>query len=215
METISTLDTFVEYISENMNLQSPIVVVSPNSEYIKKARKFETHLHSLRPDLQVDTCVLLDDVLDVKSEDTIKISSGDISLMTRESNFELLGHVRGADVIIVDDFVDTAARLSVLCRYLKRGGARRIIICASHGLFTENSLDLIDLSPVEKVLVTDSVPLPKKQISNKIVQITVAPLIAKLLESEVLTSQAIWDSEVALEESMSSEDDDEEIFELE
>lgn len=47
--------------------------------------------------------------------------------------------------------VDTAAQLSILCRRIKREGAGRIFICASHGLFTGNSMELIDLSPVEKV----------------------------------------------------------------
>jgi hypothetical protein len=46
---------------------------------------------------------------------------------------------------------DTAAQLSVLCRRIKREGAGRVFICASHGLFTGNSTELINLSPVEKV----------------------------------------------------------------
>lgn len=69
------------------------------------------------------------------------------------------GNIIGSDVIIVDDFVgkftnhliilvlckhinihiDTASKLSVLCRRLKRSGAKRVFVCASHGLFSSNS----------------------------------------------------------------------------
>ena len=54
---------------------------------------------------------------------------------------------------------DTAAQLSVLCRRIKREGAGRVFICASHGLFTGNSTELINLSPVEKVTLPPSLSL--------------------------------------------------------
>lgn len=78
------------------------------------------------------------------------------------------------------NIVDTATKLSILCRALKKEGAKRVFVCASHGLFSKNSIELIDLSPVEKVIVTDSVPLPNNKYSKKIVQLPVAPLIGTL-----------------------------------
>ena len=95
-------------------------------------------------------------------------------------------------------FLDTATRLALLCRSLKRAGAKRVFACASHGLFTKESLNLIELSPFEKVIVTDSVPLPK-QSNDKIVQVSIVKSIAKLLRSEAKTKAAMCDSDLSHE----------------
>ncbi len=58
-----------------------------------------------------------------------------------------------------------------------------MFICASHGLFSEKAMELIDLSPVERVVVTDSVPLPAK-CSPKVAQVSIAPLLARVIETE-------------------------------
>jgi phosphoribosylpyrophosphate synthetase len=110
-----------------------------------------------------------------------------ISATNAPNQSQLLGEVRGADVIIIDDIVDSAGQLSMLCRQLHREGAGRIFICASHGLFTGNSTELIDLSPVERVVVTDSIPLPVG-CSSKIAQVSIAPLLANIIELERVIS---------------------------
>lgn len=110
--------------------------------------------------------------------------------------------------------LDTASTLSILCRQLKKEGANRIFYCASHGLFSQNSVELVDLCPVDKVLVTNSVPMPKQQ-SQKIVQVSIAPLIGEILKSEAATSISLWDSiHEQLSDNVIDEEDDEE-FELE
>ncbi len=80
-------------------------------------------------------------------------------------------------------YVDSGFTMSELCRQLKKEGARKIYLCASHGIFSGNSMDLINLSPVEMVMVTDSIPLPA-QASPKIVQVSMLPTIAKIIKYE-------------------------------
>jgi len=75
--------------------------------------------------------------------------------------------------------VDSAGTLSVLCRRLIKEGAKKVYLCASHGLFSGNSMELINLSPVERVVVTDSLPLPENA-SPKIQQVSIAPLIGTI-----------------------------------
>jgi len=87
--------------------------------------------------------------------------------------------------------VDTALSLSTLCRRLRKEGARRVFVCASHGVFSGNAMTLIDLSPVERVIVTDTISLPTTgAISSKIVRIPVGKLLASVIESEVHGSAA-------------------------
>ena len=65
-----------------------------------------------------------------------------------------------------------------------REGASRVYLCASHGVFVENCMELIDLSPVDRVIVTDSVQLHGR-VSPKIVQVSVAAGLAKVIQSEL------------------------------
>ena len=102
---------------------------------------------------------------------------------------------------------DTAAQLSVLCRRIKREGAGRVFICASHGLFSEKAMELIDLSPVERVVVTDSVPLPAK-CSPKVVQVSIAPLLARVIETERSIRAHDFEEGVRVVAGKSTEDDD-------
>jgi ribose-phosphate pyrophosphokinase len=67
---------------------------------------------------------------------------------------------------------------------LLKEGANKVIICASHGSFDENSMKFIDLSPISQIIVTDSIPLPEKVSTRKIVQLSLAPLLATVISSD-------------------------------
>ena len=192
VETINTSDIFAEYFATQIQPpMSKVVVVSANNQCVKKARKFQRKLKAASGLDEVDYAVFL----------------GDAS--HKQSSHDLLGDVRGADVIIIDDIVgklcvvrfelfclprilpvcfllvaaDTAAQLAVLTRRIKLDGAKRVWVCASHGLFSQKAMELIDLSPIEGVVVTDSVPLPATS-SAKIAQVSIAPLLARVIETE-------------------------------
>lgn len=89
----------------------------------------------------------------------------------------------GADVLLVDDMVDSAGTLAVLARRIKTAGAANIYACASHGLFTENAMENIENCPVDKVYVTDTLPLPENT-SGKVIQMPIAPLLARVIIAE-------------------------------
>ena len=89
----------------------------------------------------------------------------------------------GADIIIVDDIIDSADTVCTISSRVKALGARNIYICASHGLFTGESLDKINHSDISKVIVTDSLPMPTEN-NQKIVQLSVSPLLAKIIFAE-------------------------------
>ena len=103
--------------------------------------------------------------------------------------------------------------MSQVCRRLKKEGARRVFVFASHGIFASNSIQLIDLSPVEKVIVTNSIPLPRHKSSPKIEQISIAPLLAKIIYSESVTKDEIIPIVDEKPEIVVTEDN--EVFEVE
>lgn len=74
--------------------------------------------------------------------------------------------------------------VSLLIRRLVKEGARKVYLCAPHGSFDANAIKLIDLLPITQVVVSDSIPLPAKS-SAKIVQLSIAPLLAKVIQSDI------------------------------
>lgn len=95
----------------------------------------------------------------------------------------VVGEVSGKNVILIDDMIDTAGTLVEAARVLKAEGAKRIITCATHGIFSPPALKrLVECPDIEQVIVTDTIPLTAeaKQI-DKIVVLSMAELLAKAI----------------------------------
>jgi ribose-phosphate pyrophosphokinase len=94
---------------------------------------------------------------------------------------EMVGDVEGKRAIIIDDMVSTGDSLVQAAELLKERGAREVHAAATHGVFADNALDLIANSPVSKLYITDTLPLPESGPRQVLETITVAPLIAEAI----------------------------------
>src|ERR1700756_3691522 len=79
---------------------------------------------------------------------------------------------------MVDDMIDTAGTLCSAAHELKVMGAKRIFAFATHGLFSGPAFDRIAKSDLEKVVVCNSIPLQTSDDQDKIVQVSIAGLLA-------------------------------------
>lgn len=105
----------------------------------------------------------------------------------------LVGEVKGCDAIIVDDMIDTAGTLCTAAAQLKMHGANKVYAFATHGLFSSNAIERIHNSPLDQVIVTNTIPLPNSKTgsvlksegseftSDKIKQISVGLLLAEAI----------------------------------
>jgi len=93
----------------------------------------------------------------------------------------LIGDVKGRDVVIIDDLIDTAGTLVQAADALRREGARRILACGVHAVLSGPALARIEGSPLEEVVVTNSIPLGKDKEHPKITVLSVAPLLAEAI----------------------------------
>lgn len=75
---------------------------------------------------------------------------------------DLIGSVEGKDVIILDDMIDTAGTLCKAANELKDNGAKKIYAFATHGLFNPPAAERIRESALDKVIVSDSIPLTEE-----------------------------------------------------
>jgi ribose-phosphate pyrophosphokinase len=96
---------------------------------------------------------------------------------------ELVGNVKDCECIIIDDMIDTAGTLCLAAEELKKHGAKKVYAFATHGLFSGKAYENIDKSCLEKVVVTNTIPLKKDESikTDKIVQLSVGVLIAEAI----------------------------------
>jgi ribose-phosphate pyrophosphokinase len=94
----------------------------------------------------------------------------------------VIGDVQGRDVVIFDDMVDTAGTLALSAEALKKEGARRILAACTHPVLSGQSIEKIEKSPIEHVIVTDTIPLnPAAQACRKIAVLSVAELFGEAI----------------------------------
>jgi len=93
----------------------------------------------------------------------------------------LIGDVKGKDVVVIDDMIDTAGTLLQAVEAVKREGARRVLACAVHGVLSGPAIKRIQDSALEEVVITNSVPLAPEKANPKIHVLSVAPLLAEAI----------------------------------
>lgn len=94
----------------------------------------------------------------------------------------IVGDVKGKDVVIVDDIVDTGGTLVQGMESLLEAGARRIFACATHPVFSGSAIERLAQSPAERIIVTDTIPLqPDAKECDKIVQLNVAGILSEAI----------------------------------
>ena len=93
----------------------------------------------------------------------------------------LIGDVRGRDTVVIDDMIDTAGTLIQAVGALAREGARRILACGVHPVLSGPAVDRITTSPLEEVVVTNSIPVPAGKRTGRVTVLTVAPLLGEAI----------------------------------
>jgi ribose-phosphate pyrophosphokinase len=96
-----------------------------------------------------------------------------------------VAHLLGAPVanktcVLFDDMISTASSMVNAVEVARKHGARRIFVCATHGLFSGPAVEKLREAPIEQIAITDSVPLPKDKADRlpNLKVISVAPLLA-------------------------------------
>lgn len=96
------------------------------------------------------------------------------------SHMELIGHVDGKNVVLVDDMVDTAGTLTKAADLMMERGALSVRAITTHALLSGNAYERIESSQLTELIVTDSIPL--KQQSPKVRVLSCADLFADVMQ---------------------------------
>ena len=95
----------------------------------------------------------------------------------------IIGEVKGKDCILIDDICDTAGTLTNAATALKNDKAKSVYAYITHGVLSDPAIERIENSPIDKMIITDSILARDDVIkSNKIDILSIAPLIGEAIE---------------------------------
>jgi ribose-phosphate pyrophosphokinase len=136
-----------------------LVVVSPDTGFAKQARKYASFL---------GTSIAIADKQRKGHDERAEV-------------LEIIGEVRGKTALIVDDFTISAGTLADAAVKLVERGATAVYAAVSHGVFSEGSMERLDRSPIQRLLVTDSIETQPVSFSPKVEVVSVAPLFGEAI----------------------------------
>jgi ribose-phosphate pyrophosphokinase len=95
----------------------------------------------------------------------------------------IIGDIEGKTALLLDDMVDTASTLTQAATALAQKGAHKVVACCVHPVLSGKAVEKINNSPLEEVVVTNTIPLKKEADScSKIKVLTVAPLLGEAIK---------------------------------
>ncbi len=150
----------------SLNLENP-VIASPDAGGAKRAKTFANYLN----------CPL---VLCNKTRARANVVE----------SIQIIGDVKGKDVIIVDDMVDTAGTITKAADVMKEAGARSVRACASHCVMSGPASERVQNSALEEIVFTDSIPYTQR--CAKVKQLSVADMFAETIR-RVINNESISD----------------------
>jgi len=134
-----------------------LVVVTPDIGSVKLARAFAENL-------KVDLAIV----------DKRRVNANQVEMNA------LIGDVEGRDVLLVDDICSTGGTLKTASWVCKKAGAKRICAAVTHGLLLGKAFEE---SAIEKMLISNTIPLLEETDFPRVEVVSVAPLFAKAIDS--------------------------------
>ena len=95
----------------------------------------------------------------------------------------IIGDVSGKNCILIDDMIDTAGTIVAGASVLKEKGAKDVYIACTHGVLSGPAIQRLNDCVAKEVVITDTIAIPEDKEFDKLVQISVAELLAHTIES--------------------------------
>lgn len=138
-----------------------LVVVSPDLGSVTRSRKFANQLDGEVPLAIIDKRRPKANVCEVMN---------------------LIGDVKGKNVIMLDDMIDTAGTITNAANALKEFGAKNIYACCTHAVLSGPAIERIEDSAISELIVLDTIKLPKEKENDKIKVLTVAEMFGEAIK---------------------------------
>ncbi len=157
LDHLFAVNVIVDYFKKKK--MKDLVVASPDVGGIKMARAYAKRLGA-------DLVVVDKRRIDDKHTETMNI----------------LGEVKGKNIVIVDDLVATASSMCEAAAALKKAGGLKIFAAVSHPILSGPAIERIRKSPIEEFVVTDSIPLTAEKKDPVFKVLSIAELLAEAIK---------------------------------
>ena len=94
----------------------------------------------------------------------------------------LIGKLENMDVLIIDDMIDTAGTLVNAANAAIKKGAKSVTAIATHGVLSDPAIDRIEKSKIKKVIITDTISVPKHKIIDKLKIVSVSNIFGQAVD---------------------------------
>lgn len=158
---LTAMPLFVDYFKEKFN--EPISIISPDAGGVKRATTFAKHLEAY--------VGFVHKKRDPKIHNEVK-------------SFTVIGEVEDRHAILLDDIIDTGGTIAAASRILKERGALSVNVAATHGIFSDGSVEILQDAPIDNIVVTDTLLQNgnSSQLGN-VKMLSVSTIIANALTS--------------------------------
>lgn len=165
VDNLNALPTIVPYIKERWGGQDNLTIVSPDVGGVERARTFATRL---------DNAAIA--VIDKRRARPNQVAE-----------MNVIGDVAGRICILVDDMIDTGGTIVKAAETLIKEGASKVVACGVHPVLSGTAIEKLQNSPLEEVVVTDTICHPKSSLppkgasGPKLTLLSVAPIFAEAI----------------------------------
>jgi ribose-phosphate pyrophosphokinase len=160
---LTALPILSNYLEQDLGLSGDdLVIVAPDAGRIKTAEKLREYLHA--------------DLAFLYKRRSRKEAH-------KIEEMAVVGEVDGRPCVLVDDMVDTAGTVAKGAMALAAQGAGPIFAAATHPILSGKARQSLEESPIEQVVVTNTVPIPEERYFDKLKVLSIAPLIGSALRA--------------------------------
>ncbi len=162
-DVLTAFYILIEYLKGKRDRMNKPVVLTADLGFAKKARNFAVSL-------------------DVPLAFIEKRRSGNDS---KAQALSIIGDVKGRDVIIVDDEVDTGGSISQAVNLAREYGAANIFVVFVHPVFSSDSASRLSVLPVTEFITTDTIPVPPAKMAmfnGRLTILSIAPLLGEVIQ---------------------------------
>ena len=94
---------------------------------------------------------------------------------------EIVGDVSGRVCLLVDDLIDTGRTIQKAAEALKKNGAKGVVVAATHAVFSDPAIEVLQHESIDQVVVTDTLPLPDEKRWDRLTVLPIAPMLARAI----------------------------------